>query len=58
LPHERKITVILAVAHTAFVEGGWLLLTERLKRGAGIVLDVKSKRDRAAQPGCIDLWRL
>ena len=50
--------VIFAVAHDAYVKGGWPLLTKLLKGGSGIVLDVKSQLDRNAQPGDIDLWRL
>ena len=50
--------VIFAVAHASFVKGGWPLVTKLLKNGAGIVLDVKSRLDRAARPDGIDLWRL
>jgi UDP-N-acetyl-D-glucosamine/UDP-N-acetyl-D-galactosamine dehydrogenase len=50
--------VIFAVAHTSFVKGGWLLVTKLLKNGHGIVLDVKSRLDRAARPDGVDLWRL
>ena len=50
--------VIFAVAHDAYVEGGWPLLKKLLKDGSGIVLDVKSRLDRAAQPDGIELWRL
>ena len=55
---RRADAVIFAVAHDAYVEGGWPLLKKLLKDGGGIVLDVKSKLDRAAQPDGIDLWRL
>jgi UDP-N-acetyl-D-galactosamine dehydrogenase len=50
--------VIFAVAHRSFVKGGWPLVTKLLKNGNGIVLDVKSRLDRAARPDGIDLWRL
>ena len=50
--------VIFAVAHTAFVKGGWPLLTGLLQGGSGIVLDVKSQLDRSQQPDGVDLWRL
>ena len=50
--------VILAVAHDEYVAGGWPLVTRLLKDGGGIVLDVKSKLDRAHQPDGIELWRL
>jgi UDP-N-acetyl-D-glucosamine/UDP-N-acetyl-D-galactosamine dehydrogenase len=50
--------VIMAVAHQDYVTKGWPLVTKLLKRGEGIVLDVKSKLDRAQKPKGIDLWRL
>jgi UDP-N-acetyl-D-galactosamine dehydrogenase len=50
--------VILAVAHKDYVTGGWPLVSKLLKGGQGIVLDVKSKLDRAQQPKGIALWRL
>ena len=37
---------------------GWPLVAKLLKGGEGIVLDVKSKLDRAQKPKGIDLWRL
>ncbi len=50
--------VILAVAHDDYVKGGWPLVRNLLKGGAGIVLDVKSMLDRAARPREVELWRL
>jgi UDP-N-acetyl-D-galactosamine dehydrogenase len=50
--------VILAVAHDEYVTGGWTLVTRLLKDGRGVVLDVRSKLDRALQPKGIELWRL
>lgn len=50
--------VILAVAHSDYVAGGWPLVSNLLKGGQGIVLDVKSKLDREGRPEGIDLWRL
>jgi UDP-N-acetyl-D-galactosamine dehydrogenase len=50
--------VILAVAHADYVTGGWPMITKLLKGGQGIVLDVKSRLDRAQKPKGIDLWRL
>ncbi len=50
--------VILAVAHKDYVGGGWPMMEKLLKGGQGVVLDVKSKLDRAQKPGGIDLWRL
>jgi UDP-N-acetyl-D-galactosamine dehydrogenase len=50
--------VVLAVAHQPYVDGGWPLVQRLLRDGAGLVLDVKTKLDRAAKPAVIDLWRL
>jgi UDP-N-acetyl-D-galactosamine dehydrogenase len=50
--------VILAVAHSDYVAKGWPMIAKLLKQSSGIVLDVKSKLDRAHKPEGIDLWRL
>jgi UDP-N-acetyl-D-galactosamine dehydrogenase len=50
--------VILAVAHEDYVAEGWELIRRLLKDGQGIVLDVRSRLDRAAKPDGIELWRL
>jgi UDP-N-acetyl-D-glucosamine/UDP-N-acetyl-D-galactosamine dehydrogenase len=50
--------VILAVAHEQFIEGGWPLVRRLLNDGSGLVLDVKTKLDRASKPAGIELWRL
>jgi UDP-N-acetyl-D-galactosamine dehydrogenase len=50
--------VILAVAHQDYVAGGWPMIGKLLKGGQGIVLDVKSRLNRAARPKEIALWRL
>jgi UDP-N-acetyl-D-glucosamine/UDP-N-acetyl-D-galactosamine dehydrogenase len=50
--------VILAVAHDAFISGGWPFVTRLLKGSGGIVLDVKSMLDRRQRPAKIELWRL
>jgi UDP-N-acetyl-D-galactosamine dehydrogenase len=50
--------VILAVAHQDYVKGGWPMMTKLLKGGQGVVLDVKSKLDRAQKPAGVALWRL
>jgi UDP-N-acetyl-D-glucosamine/UDP-N-acetyl-D-galactosamine dehydrogenase len=50
--------VILAVAHDDYVNGGWAMMEKLLKGGQGVVLDVKSKLDRAQTPRGVDLWRL
>ncbi len=49
--------VVLAVAHSDYVKGGWPLVTKLLGGQKGAVLDVKAKLDRAAKPAGIDLWR-
>ncbi len=50
--------VIFAVAHADYVAGGWPLVSRLLKDGAGLVMDVKGRLDRAAKPAGVDLWRL
>ena len=50
--------VILAVAHGDYLAGGWPFVTKLLKGGQGIVLDVKSRLDRAQKPQGVELWRL
>ena len=50
--------VIFAVAHDAFVQGGWPLVTGLLRNGSGVVLDVKGRLDRAHKPAGIELWRM
>ncbi|BBZ97136.1 UDP-N-acetyl-D-galactosamine dehydrogenase [Bradyrhizobium japonicum] len=50
--------IILAVAHQPYVDSGWPFVQRLLRDGSGLVLDVKTKLDRAAKPAVIDLWRL
>ena len=50
--------VILAVAHRDYLGAGWAGVTKHLEGGTGIVVDVKAKLDRAAQPAGVVLWRL
>jgi UDP-N-acetyl-D-glucosamine/UDP-N-acetyl-D-galactosamine dehydrogenase len=50
--------VILAVAHDDYAREGWPLIVRSLKKGEGVVLDVKSQLDRAAKPRGVELWRL
>jgi len=50
--------VIFAVAHDAYVTGGWKLVLRCLKPNARVVLDVKGLLDRAQKPEGIELWRL
>ena len=55
---EPADAVIFAVAHEAYISGGWPLVQRLLKGGGGVVLDVKRRLDRSAKPEGIDLWRL
>jgi UDP-N-acetyl-D-glucosamine/UDP-N-acetyl-D-galactosamine dehydrogenase len=55
---EPADALILAVAHDAYVEGGWHLMQRLLHDGEGLVLDVKMRLDRGAKPSGIELWRL
>lgn len=50
--------VIVAVAHSAYVTGGWPLVQRLLVDGSGLVFDVKTKLDRDSRPSGIELWRL
>jgi UDP-N-acetyl-D-galactosamine dehydrogenase len=50
--------VILAVAHSDYLAGGWPFVQRLLKDRDGIVLDVKSVLDRDTKPNGIELWRL
>ncbi len=50
--------VIFAVAHRDYLEGGWQLIRKLLKDGAGVVLDVKCRLERATRPAAVELWRL
>jgi UDP-N-acetyl-D-galactosamine dehydrogenase len=50
--------VVLAVAHSQYVAGGWPLIERLLDGGKGLVLDVKLRLDPARVPAGIELWRL
>ncbi|MGH6935816.1 MAG: UDP binding domain-containing protein, partial [Methylocella sp.] len=50
--------VIFAVAHDAYVTGGWKLARRCLKPNARVVLDVKGLLDLAQKPEGIEYWRL
>jgi UDP-N-acetyl-D-galactosamine dehydrogenase len=50
--------IVLAVAHDLYVEGGWPLIRRLLGKEGGLVLDVKTKLDRASKPADVELWRL
>ena len=50
--------VILAVAHSTFVEQGWPGISVLLRGSRGVVIDVKGVLDRASRPVGIELLRL
>jgi UDP-N-acetyl-D-glucosamine/UDP-N-acetyl-D-galactosamine dehydrogenase len=50
--------IVLAVAHDLYVEGGWPLIRRLLGKDGGLVLDVKTRLDRASKPAEVELWRL
>lgn len=50
--------VIVAVSHDEYKQGGWKLVTERLKPGGGLVMDVKGFLDRATVPSQVRIWRM
>jgi UDP-N-acetyl-D-glucosamine/UDP-N-acetyl-D-galactosamine dehydrogenase len=50
--------LIMAVAHDAYIEGGWPLVQRLLRDGAGLVFDVKMKLDRSSKPAGVELYRL
>jgi UDP-N-acetyl-D-glucosamine/UDP-N-acetyl-D-galactosamine dehydrogenase len=49
--------LVLAVAHRAYSEAGWDLVTRLIKPGA-FVADVPALLDRTATPDGVSLWRL
>ena len=50
--------IILAVAHSTFVERGWPGIGALLRGSRGVVIDVKGVLDRASRPDGIELLRL
>ena len=50
--------IILAVAHSTFVEQGWPGIGALLRGSRGVVIDVKGVLDRASRPDGIELLRL
>ena len=50
--------IILAVAHSTFVEQGWPGISALLRGSRGVVVDVKGVLDRASRPDGIELLRL
>jgi UDP-N-acetyl-D-glucosamine/UDP-N-acetyl-D-galactosamine dehydrogenase len=55
---EPADAVILAVVHQSYLAEGWPLMQRLLCSGGGVVLDVKSRLDRASKPEGLELWRL
>lgn len=55
---EPAEAVIVAVPHQMYLQSGWPMIVSLLKNARGIVLDVKSRLDRATTPSGIELWRL
>jgi UDP-N-acetyl-D-glucosamine/UDP-N-acetyl-D-galactosamine dehydrogenase len=49
--------VILAVPHESYVAQGWPAIARLLRNGRGLVIDVKSRLDRATKPEGIEIWR-
>jgi UDP-N-acetyl-D-galactosamine dehydrogenase len=54
---QRSDAVILAVGHQDYIASGWDMIVKLLKSERGVVLDVKSKLDRAKKPDGVTLWR-
>ena len=50
--------VVLAVAHSAYRDGGWTLVNKLLKPGDAFVADVPALLDREQAPSGVTLWRL
>jgi UDP-N-acetyl-D-galactosamine dehydrogenase len=50
--------VIVAVPHEKYLNSGWPLISTLLKNTGSIVIDVKSRLDRAKTPSGVELWRL
>ena len=55
---EPTEAVIMAVPHEMYLKSGWPLIVSLLKNARGIVMDVKSRLDRATIPPGVELWRL
>ena len=55
---EPADAVVLAVAHDAYRNSGWLLIMRLLKNGRGLVMDVKGALDPLKKPAGIEVWRL
>ena len=50
--------LVIAVQHSAFVEGGWSLAMKLLDSGQGFIADLFGILDREQKPERVTLWRL
>jgi UDP-N-acetyl-D-galactosamine dehydrogenase len=50
--------VVLAVAHRAYRDGGWTLVSSLLQPAGGFVADIPALLDRKSTPARVTLWRL
>jgi UDP-N-acetyl-D-galactosamine dehydrogenase len=50
--------VVLAVAHSQYVQAGWGLATQLLPGGEGVVFDIQGVLPRESKPESVSLWRL
>ena len=55
---EPADAVVLAVAHRAYRDSGWSLVSRLLKPDGGFVADVPALLERNATPAGVTLWRL
>ena len=55
---EPADCVVLAVAHTEYVQAGWELARQLLSGGEGVVFDVQGVLPRESKPEAVSLWRL
>jgi UDP-N-acetyl-D-glucosamine/UDP-N-acetyl-D-galactosamine dehydrogenase len=55
---EPADAVVVAVAHEYYRQSSWPLITQLLKNGRGLVMDVKGVLDIASKPADIEIWRL
>ena len=50
--------IVLAVAHTEYVQAGWGLVGQLLIGGEGVVFDIRGVLPRESKPEAVSLWRL
>lgn len=55
---EPAEAVIVAVPHETYLRTGWPSIVSLLTNSRGVVIDVKSRLDRASMPSGVELWRL